>query len=280
MKTALKENYDYIFFEKKSRKLRGDIIDLSYNGKAAHLGSCLSCIDILTILYWKYINIVPSKPFDENRDRLILSKGHAAMALYACIADKGFINKSELETFNCNNGRLAEHPPAGLIPGIEAGTGSLGHGFSIGLGMALASTIKNINYNVYAIVGDGELNEGSIWEGVLFAAAQKIKNFNVIIDSNKWQATCRSNETIDAKSISKKFNAFGWNTCEVNGHDFEQLDKALNISDSDKNNKPYAIIANTIKGKGISFMEDDNNWHYKIPNELEVKKSKKELGLL
>ena len=200
------------------------------------------------------------------------------MALYACIAEKGFICNSELKTFNKNNGRLAEHPPADLVPGIEAGTGSLGHGFSIGLGIALSAIIKDLNYKVYVLVGDGELNEGSIWEGALFAAAHNLHNFKVIIDSNKWQGTCRSDETLNTKSISKKFNAFGWETTEVNGHDFMQLDNAL--LDSEKNTKPTAIIANTIKGKGISFMEDDNNWHYKIPNELEVNKSKKELGLL
>ena len=278
MKIALNEVLDYSFFVDKSKKLRGQIIDLSHNGHAAHLGSCLSCIDILTILYWKHLNINPEKPRDNYRDRLILSKGHAAMALYACIAEKGFICKSELKTFNKNNGRLAEHPPADLVPGIEAGTGSLGHGFSIGLGIALSAVIKDLNYKVYVVVGDGELNEGSIWEGALFATAHNLHNFKVIIDSNKWQGTCRSDETLNTKSISKKFNAFGWETTEVNGHDFMQLDNAL--LDSEKNTKPTAIIANTIKGKGISFMEDDNNWHYKIPNELEVNKSKKELGLL
>ena len=278
MKIALNEVFDYSFFVDKSKKLRGQIIDLSHNGHAAHLGSCLSCIDILTILYWKHLNINPEKPRDNYRDRLILSKGHAAMALYACIAEKGFICNSELKTFNKNNGRLAEHPPADLVPGIEAGTGSLGHGFSIGLGIALSAIIKDLNYKVYVLVGDGELNEGSIWEGALFAAAHNLHNFKVIIDSNKWQGTCRSDETLNTKSISKKFNAFGWETTEVNGHDFMQLDNAL--LDSEKNTKPTAVIANTIKGKGISFMEDDNNWHYKIPNELEVNKSKKELGLL
>ena len=278
MKSALNEGINYSFFEKKAKKLRGDIIDLSYNGHAAHLGSCLSCIDILTILYWKYLNIDPENPHDDHRDRLILSKGHAAMALYSCIAEKGFICKSELKTFNKNNGRLAEHPPADLVPGIEAGTGSLGHGFSIGLGIALSAIIKELNYKIYVIVGDGELNEGSIWEGALFAAAQNIHNFKVIIDSNKWQGTCRSDETLNTKSISKKFNAFGWETTEVNGHDFMQLDNAL--LDSEKNTKPTAIIANTIKGKGISFMEDDNNWHYRTPNEKEYKDAIKELEVI
>ena len=278
MKIALKKAFDYSFFEKKSRKLRGKIIELSYNGHAAHLGSCLSCIDILTILYWKYLNIDPVNPLDNYRDRLILSKGHAAMALYSCIAEKGFISNSELKTFNQNNGRLAEHPPADMVPGIEAGTGSLGHGFSIGLGIALSAIIRDLNYKVYVIVGDGELNEGSIWEGALFAAAQNLYNFNVIIDCNKWQGTCRSDDTLSSNSISKKFDAFGWKTTEVDGHDFMQLDNVF--LDSEKNKKPFAIIANTIKGKGISFMEDDNNWHYKIPNELEVNKSKRELGLL
>ena len=278
MKTALNEDHSFSFFEQLSKKLRGQIIDLSYNGRAAHLGSCLSCIDILTILYWKFLNIDINDPFNINRDRIILSKGHAAMALYACLAEKGIIKKSELKTFNKNNGRLSEHPPADMVPGIEAGTGSLGHGFSIGLGIALSGLIKNLNYHVYAIIGDGELNEGSIWEGALFASSQNLNNFTVFIDSNKWQGTCRSDDTLNSSSIIKKFNAFGWQTAEIDGHNFNELNKVL--LNKDRNKKPYAIIANTIKGKGVSFMEDDNNWHYKIPNEIELNKSKKELGLL
>ena len=260
-----------------AKELRKRIIKTSSKAKIPHLGSCLSCIDLLVFLYWSVLDIKPNNPNDLNRDRFLLSKGHGAPALFQVLAEKGFFPIRKLDEFGQNGSVFHEHPPKpGYIPGVEAATGSLGHGLPIALGMALAAKISNKNYKCYALLSDGECNEGSIWEAAMMAASQEVDNLTVIIDFNKWQATGRSKDILALDPLREKWEAFGWYTQEINGHDFFQINKAF-FNVSKIKNKPKAIIANTIKGKGISFMEDDNNWHYRIPNDAELKKALDEL---
>lgn len=269
---------DIVALKRRAAELRGRIVTMCHESGSAHLGSSLSCVDVLTVAYWDVLQIDPQKPDDPLRDRFILSKGHAAMAIYATLATRGFFPVSELATYNQDDGRLAEHPPANLIPGVEAATGSLGHGLPIGIGMALAGRIQERAYRVYALLSDGENNEGSVWEAAMFASAQKLENLCVIVDYNKWQATARSNETLQLAPLREKWAAFGWDAHEIDGHDVAALSRLMrNVPNG--SGKPVAIIAHTVKGKGVSFMEDDNNWHYRAPTAEEVVKAHKELGL-
>jgi transketolase len=229
--------------------------------------------------YWHVLQIDPQNPYDPARDRFILSKGHAATTLYAALAFRGFYPVEMLETFTKDGGKLAEHPPANTLPGVEAATGSLGHGLPIACGMALAGRIKELGYRSYALLSDGENNEGSVWEAAMFAAAQKLDTVCVIIDYNKWQATARSNDTMALAPLRDKWEAFGWDAVEVNGHDIGAL-ASLMERIPNGSGKPVALIANTVKGKGVSFMEDDNNWHYRAPTAEEVLMAHKELGLI
>ena len=264
--------------KRKAAELRGKVIEMSHAAQAAHLASALSCCDVLAAAYWHVLNVDAKAPKDPLRDRFILSKGHAAAALYAVLASKGYFPAAELETYCKDGGRLAEHPPANLLPGVEAATGSLGHGLPIGCGMALSGRIKGDKFRVFALLSDGENNEGSVWEAAMFAAAQKLENVCVIVDYNKWQATARSNETLMLAPLAEKWRAFGWDAHEIDGHDVAVLARLMqNVPNG--SGKPVALIAHTVKGKGVSFMEDDNNWHYRAPTAEEVVKAHKELGL-
>lgn len=260
-------------------RLRGQVIDMCHAAQSAHLGSCLSCCDILTAAYWGVLCVDPASPDDPDRDRFILSKGHAAMALYATLAMKGFFPLEELATYNTDGGRLAEHPPANQLPGVEAATGSLGHGLPIACGLAVAARIQGRAYRVYAVLSDGENNEGSVWEAAMFAAAQGLERLCIVIDYNKWQATARSNDTLALAPLAEKWRAFGWDAREIDGHDVEGLAQAM-ADIPNGSGKPVALIAHTTKGKGVSFMEDDNNWHYRAPTAAEVATARRELGLV
>jgi transketolase len=261
-----------------SNELRSRIIQMSHDAKAPHLASCLSCIDILSVVYWNFLKIDPSNPNDENRDRFILSKGHGAAAFYATLAYRGFFPKEMLKDYVKNGTRMPEHPSRFKVPGVETATGSLGHGLSVGLGMALAAKTNKKDYKVFVLVSDGECNEGSTWEAALFASANKLDNVVVFVDYNKWQATGRSNEILKLAPLKQKWDSFGWNSYEIDGNNIEEVNSTIkNIPEHI--GKPTIIIANTIKGKGISFMEDDNNWHYKIPTEEEIVLANKELGI-
>lgn len=263
--------------ETHARRLRARIIKTSHQASIPHLGSCLSCVDILTALYFSVLRIDPSKPRDPDRDRCILSKGHGAPTLFQVLALRGFYPESMLETYGEDGGLFAEHPPTPeQLPGIEAATGSLGHGLSMGLGMALAARINKKAYRVYAVLSDGECNEGSVWEAALLAAAQRVSQLCVLVDFNKWQATGRSCEVMALEPFVDKWQAFGWNACEIDGHDMKSLLETLERFPA-ANGKPTAIIAHTVKGKGVSFMEDDNNWHYRIPTVAEVEAAEREL---
>ncbi len=264
--------------EKISRELRFKLIQMSHKAGTPHLGSALSCVDILVAAYWTTLKIDPQNSCDPNRDRFILSKGHAASALYATLAERGFFPKNWLDNFAQHGSPLAEQPAPNCAAGVELATGSLGHGLPVGVGMAIAGRIQKQNYRVFVCMSDGECNEGTVWEAAMFAPAQKLENLCIIVDYNKWQATARSNETMALASLAEKWKAFGWNTTEVDGHDLSAFSKLLkNVPDG--SGKPVAIVAHTVKGKGVSFMEDDNNWHYRIPKAEEVEAAKKELGL-
>jgi transketolase len=270
---------DEITLRAIAARLRGRVIEMSYAAQAAHLGSALSCCDILAAAYWHALRIDPDRPDDPLRDRFILSKGHAAAALYAALAFRGFFDVAVLDTYCQNGGKLAEHPPAHGLPGVEAATGSLGHGLPIGAGMALAARIQNLAYRVFVVLSDGECNEGSVWEAAMFSAAQRLGNLCVVIDYNKWQATARSNDTLALAPLRDKWAAFGWDAHEVDGHDVVALARCLAEIPARCDGRPVALIGHTVKGKGVSFMEDDNNWHYRAPTFEEVRKAHQELGL-
>jgi transketolase len=262
-----------------ARTLRARIVETSHKTNTPHLGSCLSCVDILVAAYFGALRIDPSKPRDPARDRFILSKGHGAAALFQVLALRGFYPESMLETYGQDGSLFAEHPPApAYLPGIEAATGSLGHGLPLGLGMALAARIRGFDYRVIALLSDGECNEGSVWEAAMMASSQRVERIAAIIDFNKWQATGRSEEILAISPLVDKWRAFGWSACEADGHDIAALLRLMrNVPDG--SGRPVAIIAHTVKGKGVSFMEDDNNWHYRIPSAEEVVAAKRELGV-
>ncbi len=260
---------------KVAAELRGIAIELSHQARTPHLGSSLSCADIIAALYWKILDTGPERADDPTRDRFILSKGHAVTTLYAALAKRGYFPEEELQTFNQYGSRLPEHPAPGCVPGIDLATGSLGHGLSVGLGIAIANRIQKIDKRVFVLLSDGECNEGSVWEAAMLASAHQLDKLRTIVDFNKWQATGRSAEVMQLEPLEEKFAKFGWETCRIDGHDLQSLVEQL-----EKPRKaPFALIADTIKGKGVSIMEDDNNWHYRIPTKKEVEDAKAELGL-
>lgn len=261
-----------------AREIRGRLVEMSHRGRAAHLGSSLSCVEILVAAYWAALTIDPARPEAPERDRLLLSKGHAATTLYAALAYRGFFPPTHLEQFAEAGGDLPEHPSAHCVPGVEIASGSLGHGLPLGLGMALAGRLQGRDYRVYVVMSDGECNEGSVWEAAMLAPAHRLERLCVVVDYNKWQATGRSDEVTALPCLREKWAAFGWSSHEADGHDLAALSRLLRAV-PDGSGKPVAIVAHTVKGKGISFMEDDNNWHYRIPNDEEVRKAKQELRL-
>jgi transketolase len=224
------------------------------------------------------LKVHPANPRDSERDRFILSKGHAAPVLFQVLAERGFFPVEDLEDYGKDGSVFGEHPPAPkYLPGIEAATGSLGHGLPMGLGMALAARIRGARYRTYVVLSDGECNEGSVWEAALMSAAQKVSSLTVFVDYNKWQATGRSNEVLGLAPLAAKWAAFGWCVHDIDGHDFAAIEAA--VESTDELGRPKVIIANTVKGKGVSFMEDDNNWHYRIPSVDEVRKAATELQI-
>lgn len=262
-----------------ARDMRAEIIRYSNHAGLPHLGSCLSSVDILSCLYFHFLQLDTSDATNELRDRFVLSKGHGAPALFQILAKRGFYPQSDLYRPDHGGGVFGEHPPVPQdLPGVEAATGSLGHGLPMGLGMALAGRLNKLPYKVFVLLSDGECNEGSIWEAALFAAAKKLDRLCVIVDFNKWQATGRSEEVMALNPFTDKWKSFGWDVCRVNGHDMTELVSTIE-NWKEGTGKPFAIIADTVKGRGVSFMEDDNNWHYRVPTEDEVEMAKKELGV-
>lgn len=250
-------------------------VEMTHISKGSHIGPILSVADIIAVLYADILNYDPKNPDSEDRDRIILSKGHAGAAIYAAIAECGFIDVEELKTHYANGSRLSGHV-SHKIPGIDFSTGSLGHGLSVGAGMALAAKKDKKNHKVYVILGDGECNEGSVWEAALFANHFRLDNLVAIIDHNNMQSLDFCDNTLEITPFSEKWKAFGWNVKEVDGHNHSELKEALE-SVENESNKPTLIIANTIKGKGISFMENNILWHYRTPQGEEYDAAVKEL---
>ena len=253
-----------------SKIIRKKIIYLSYKAKTAHLASSLSCVDIIVVIYEKFLKFNKNK---KENNIFILSKGHAATALYSILNYKKIISDKLFESYSKKDSILEEHPTHN-IPGVSVTTGSLGHGLSVGCGIALGFKIKKLKNKVYVLLSDGECNEGSVWESLLFASSNKLNNLIVIVDYNKWQATGKTKNILNLGDLKKKFQTFGFNSRNVNGHNFNQIIKNLKNKSL---KKPLAIIAHTIKGKGVSFMEDDNNWHYRSPNKKEYQESIKQI---
>jgi transketolase len=262
-------------------EIRGLLLEMSHRGGTPHLGSSLSCADIVALLYAEHLHIDPSAPLAADRDRFILSKGHAATTLYAALALRGFFPLKEIhETYAHPGSRLPEHPSCQCVPGVEASTGSLGHGLGVGLGMALGLRLSQLAARVFVLMSDGECNEGSVWEAAMTASAWGMGRLCAIVDFNGWQATGRSREVLALEPLEEKFRAFGWRATRVNGHDLPALRAALATFERDPaDTRPFVIVADTVKGRGVPFMEDDNNWHYRIPTADEVARGRQALGL-
>ena len=248
-------------------KIRRHGIDMTHISKGSHIGSVLSVADIIAVLYSDIVKFDNKKPKWDERDRVILSKGHAGAAIYAALAESGFFDVKELKTHYADGSRLSGHV-SHKIPGIDLSTGSLGHGLSVGTGMALAGKKNKKDYRVFVILGDGECDEGSVWEAALFANHYRLDTLVAIIDHNHMQSLDFCDKTIELSPFADKWKAFGWNVKEIDGHNHNELREALRKTENE-NSKPTVIIANTIKGKGISFMENNILWHYRFPHEGE-----------
>ena len=249
-------------FDDRSKMLRRYVIDAMRGGGRGHLGSSMSMIEILRVLYDSVLKFDPVNPQASDRDRFILSKGHGCLALYAILADKGFFEVSELESFCRPTSRLGGHPERGKVPGVEASTGALGHGVPIGVGIAIGLRLQKSKSRVFVLTGDGEINEGSNWEALMAASKHKLSNLTVMVDYNKLQSYGRTADVLDLEPLIDKFKSFGFDTCEVDGHDVAALEKVFSKLPFEKN-VPSAIICHTIKGKGFPFAEGNPEWHHK-----------------
>ncbi|MGG3689493.1 transketolase [Caldifermentibacillus hisashii] len=254
--------------EQLAWKIRRHGIEMTHLSHGSHIGAILSVADIIAVLYNDIAKVNPQNPKMSDRDRVILSKGHAGAAIYAALAEKGFFDIEELKTHYADGSRLSGHVSHKGVPGVEFSTGSLGHGLSVAAGMAYAAKKDQKNHRVFVILGDGECDEGSVWEAALMANHYKLNNLVAIIDHNKMQSLDFCENTIALAPFADKWNAFGWNVLDIDGHDHDALKEAFNNA-SLSTEKPTVIIANTIKGKGISFMENNILWHYRFPHEGE-----------
>ena len=257
-----------------ANNLRQDVIKISYHGNIGHIGSALSVVDILTGLYFASARLYPKQPDHPKRDRIILSKGHACAALYSALYRKGFFPKATLNTYHHNNTLLAGHPEI-HIPGVDASSGSLGHGLAIASGMALAGKIQQSQYRIFAILSDGECDEGSVWEAALVASHRQLNNLFAIIDYNHLQAFGQTNQVVNLEPFSQKWESFGWRVKVIDGHNLTQIVTALNSPLS--KTKPTVIICRTVLGKGVSFMENKLEWHYLNPTVDQFNQAIKEL---
>ena len=247
--------------DKRSKYLRSLVLACLTGADRGHMGSAMSLIEILRVLYDDILKYYPKNPKHEDRDRLILSKGHGCLALYAILADKGFFSKKILKTSSKFNSILGGHPEFDKVPGVEASTGALGHGAPIGLGIALGARIKKKKFNTFVIVGDGEINEGSFWEASMIASKHKLENFHIIIDYNKIQSYGKTRDVLDLEPLKQKLQSFGYEVDEINGHDILKL--KTYFKKIKKINKSSALICHTIKGKGFYFAEQNPFWHHK-----------------
>lgn len=268
---------DILNLKRISNNVRKSIVEEVYSAQSGHPGGALSCADILTVLYFNQMNIDPEKKDDLNRDRLVLSKGHASAALYAVLAERGYFSKDELKGFRKLGSMLQGHPDMKHIPGVDMTAGSLGQGLSVANGMAISSKLDERGFRVYCIVGDGEIEEGQIWEAAMASAHYKLDNLCLVVDNNNLQIDGKVSDVMSVYPLKEKFEAFGFEVFEVDGNDIDELitvfDKAKTVKE-----KPTAIIAKTIKGRGVSFMEDKADWHGKAPNDEEYKTAIEDLS--
>ena len=271
------ERKELSYYEEIARRVRIDIIKSTYNAGSGHPGGSLSCADILTALYFGEMNIDPEHPDMKGRDRFVLSKGHAVPAQYSVLAERGYFPVSDIMTLRKLGSPFQGHGNMRLVPGIEMSTGSLGQGFSASVGMAIADKLDDNGARVYTLLGDGEIQEGIVWEAAMAASHYKLTDLTAIVDWNGLQIDGRNDDVMTVRPIKEKFEAFGWHGILIDGHDFSQifaaLDEARTVTD-----KPVVIVAKTTKGKGVSFMEDEAGWHGKSPNEEEAKQAVKDLG--
>ena len=258
--------------ENIAKQIRLDIIEEVYSAKSGHPGGALSAADILAVLYFHEMNINEKKPNMENRDRFVLSKGHASAALYATLANRGFFSRDILKTFRNINSNLQGHPDKNKVPGVDMTTGSLGQGLSAANGMAIAGKLNKQDYRVYCMLGDGEIEEGQVWEAVMAAAHYKLDNLCVIVDNNNLQIDGEISKVMSSYPIDNKFASFGFEVMNIDGHDIDEIIKAFEVARNIKG-RPTAIIAKTIKGKGVDFMENQAGWHGKAPNEDEYNRA-------
>ena len=258
-------------------EVRKEIIEAVYSAKSGHPGGALSCADILTVLYFNQMNIDEKKPNDPNRDRLILSKGHAAVALYSVLAEKGYFPKEELKNFRKLGSKLQGHPDMKKLPGIDMTTGSLGQGLSAGVGMAIASKMDKAGCKIYCILGDGEIEEGQVWEALTTASKNNLDNLCVILDNNNLQIDGEIDKVGGMNNITEKFLSFGFNVVNINGHNIDEIIDGITTAKQTKG-KPTIIIAKTVKGKGVSFMENKVSWHGKAPSKEEYELAIEELN--
>ena len=263
--------------QKTANEIRKDIVTAVHSAKSGHPGGSLSAADVFTYLYFKEMEIDPKNPKDPDRDRFVLSKGHNAPGLYSALAERGYFPKEDLVTLRHTGSYLQGHPDMNKVPGVDMSTGSLGQGFSAACGMAMGSKLDNAPWNVYAILGDGEIQEGIVWEATMSAAHYKLDNLIVFLDYNGLQIDGNIESVMNVNPIEGKFKSFGWNVITIDGHDYDQIFAALDIA-KDTVGKPTIIIAKTIKGKGVSFMENQASWHGSALNDAELKQALFDLG--
>ncbi len=260
----------------RARTVRAAVVRMAHSGRTPHVGSALSSVDILVTLYFRALRLDPAAPASAATDRFILSKGHGCMSYYATLAERGFFPRQWLDTYALNGGRLAEHPSPRGIPGVEVATGSLGHGLAVGTGAALGRRMNGRPGRTFVLLSDGECNEGSVWEAAMFAAGRRLDSLVAIVDYNKLQAMGRSEEITALAPLAEKWRAFGWCTREVDGHDLATLARCFDEVPFAAG-QPSAVIAHTVKGKGVSFMEDDTEWHYRPPTDEDLARALAEI---
>lgn len=268
---------DFEELQRMALEVRRDIVQMTSRSGASHIGSALSCVEILVTLYSKVLRVDAENPEWDERDRFIMSKGHACTALYSVLAHQGFFPHARLSKYYIDGGTLAGHVTHTGVPGVEVSTGSLGHGLAISVGIAEGAKRLGNDWKVYALLSDGECDEGSTWEAALLASSWGLGKLTAIVDYNKIQAYGRVDEVVQLEPFTEKWKSFGWDVSEVDGHDFTQLLEALDVKNRSVDGKPYCIIAHTIKGKGISFMENDVLWHYRSPKGEEFDRAMAEL---
>jgi transketolase len=260
-----------------ARRIRGHAVRMVHRARASHIGSCLSMADLLAVLYGGVLRVRPAEPGWPDRDRLLVSKGHAAAAVYAALAEAGFFPADWLDTYCQDGTRLAGHVSHHGVPGVELSSGSLGHALSVGCGMALAGKRDGAGYRVFVLLSDGECDEGSVWEAALFAPHHRLDNLVAVVDYNKIQSFGTVKEVLDLAPLADKWRAFGWSAVEVDGHEPARLDEVLGAVPREVG-RPTAVIAHTVKGRGVTFMEDSLTWHYKSPGDAELALALEQLG--